>query len=212
MAAGGTGTLREAPGGNAGVLRRLRAETADEHADVERSLDLLDPELTRPRLAVILDRMHAFWTAAEAGLDRWASDSPGDADAVEWPRRRRTALFATDLRNLGAPASAGLPTLRPVDDTDRALGLLYVLEGSTLGGAFIDRHLASLPQFRDVSVRAFSPYGDETGAMWAAFRRVTRARVAAGGDADAVVESARDTFGALAAWCGRVADAEVVSA
>ena len=77
---------------------------------------------------------------------------------------------------------------------------MYVLEGSTLGGAFIDRHLASLPQLAGVRVRAFSPYGAETGAMWHAFRRVARERVAAGGDARSV-DSARATFRALDAWC-----------
>jgi heme oxygenase len=201
MDGGRTGTPRDATAGNDDVLHRLRAETAGEHAAVERNLDLLDAGLTRERLAAVLDRMHSFWLAAETALDRWAAASPGDADAVEWSRRRRATLFATDLANLGTAASGGTPTLPPVDDTDRALGLLYVLEGSTLGGTFIDRHLASLPQLRDVRVHAFSPYGDRTGQMWAAFRRVTRARVAAGGSADDVVESARATFGALSAWC-----------
>ena len=37
--------------------------------------------------------------------------------------------------------------------------------------------------------------------MWHAFRRATRERVASGGDAAAVVAAARQTFGALAAWC-----------
>jgi heme oxygenase len=182
------------------VLRRLRTGTAQEHEDVERTLDLLDPLLGRPRLAGVLGRMHGFWTAAEAGLDEWAARSPGDAAAVEWSRRRRAGLFAADLQTLGG-VPADVPSLPPVPDTDRALGRLYVLEGSTLGGAVIGRHLASLPHLADVEIHAFSPYGSETGAMWAAFRRVTREHVAAGGDADALVDAARDTFRALAAWC-----------
>jgi heme oxygenase len=113
------------------------------------------------------------------------------------------------VRTLGAPPTADGPALPAVPDTDRALGRLYVLEGSTLGGAFIDRHLASLPSLAGVRIRAFSPYGGETGAMWAAFRRVTRERVAAGGDAEAMVDSARETFRALAAWCRPVAAAPV---
>ena len=76
-----------------------------------------------------------------------------------------------------------------------------MLEGSTLGGVFIDRHLATLPELSGVRLRAFSPYGAETGAMWHAFRSATRARVAAGGQAATVVGSARATFAALAVWC-----------
>jgi heme oxygenase (biliverdin-IX-beta and delta-forming) len=41
--------------------------------------------------------------------------------------------------------------------------------------------------------------------MWHAFRHSVRDRVAAGGDADVMVTAARDTFGALAAWCRPVA-------
>ena len=47
----------------------LRTGTATEHAALERSLDLLDPALGRPRLTEVLTRMHGFWLAAEAGLD-----------------------------------------------------------------------------------------------------------------------------------------------
>ena len=185
----------------ADVLRLLRTGTAAGHRDVERTLDLLDPALSRPRLTAVLSRMHGFWLAAEAGLEEWAQRSPADAAAVDWPRRRRAGLFATDLQQLGGQAADGTPGLAPLRGTDQALGRLYVLEGSTLGGAFIDRHLSGLPQFAGVRLRSFSPYGSETGAMWHALRRTTRERVADGGDADAMVASARDTFGALAEWC-----------
>ena len=56
----------------ADVLHLLRTATAAEHEDVERTLDLLDPSLDRPRLTGILTRLHGFWRAAEAGLDGWA--------------------------------------------------------------------------------------------------------------------------------------------
>jgi heme oxygenase len=133
----------------ADVLRMLRTGTASRHDDVERTLDLMDPGLRRSRLVSVLDRLHGFWAAAEAGLDGWAGRQPGDACAVDWPCRRRTALFADELRALGAPASAQRPDLAPVIGTDEALGRMYVLEGSTLGGRLIDRHLAGLPQLAD---------------------------------------------------------------
>jgi len=205
MAAGGDAARRDDRGTDDDVLRLLRTGTAAEHEDVERTLDLLDPSLTRHRLAQVLDAMHGFWRAAEAGLDDWAVRCPADAERVDWPRRRRASLFATDLRELGAPATDATPLLPSVAGTDEALGRMYVLEGSTLGGVFIDRHLAALPELAGVTVGSFSPYGSETGAMWAAFRRTTRARVAAGGDAAAMLASARTTFAGLSGWCGRAA-------
>jgi heme oxygenase len=146
--------------------------------------------------------MHGFWSAAEAGLDRWAARHPADAARLDWAARRRTALFAGDLRTLGARPDGRVPELPPVARTDEALGRMYVLEGSTLGGTFIDRHLAGRAGLTDgARLRAFSPYGERTGAMWHAFRATTRAHVAAGGDAARVVAAARTTFAVLADWC-----------
>ena len=187
--------------GEGDVLGLLRAGTTAEHESVERTLDLLDPHLDRTRLTGVLTRMHGFWRAAEAGLDDWAVRFPSDARAVTWSTRRRAPLFAADLDALGAAPADAEPVLAPVVDTDEALGRLYVLEGSTLGGTFIDRHLTGLPSLSDVRLRAFTPYGAETGAMWHAFRRVARDRVADGGDADAMLTAATRTFRALAVWC-----------
>jgi heme oxygenase len=189
------------------VLRRLRTETAAEHQAVEESLDLLSPDLSRDRLVDVLTRMHGFWQAAEGDLDAWADAHPADAERVDWAARHRSDLFAADLSALGAaPADpADGPQLPAVPDTDAALGRLYVLEGSSLGGVFIDRHLATLPQLAFAGrMSCFSPYGERTGAMWHALRTVTRARVAEGGDAGRVVSAARQTFGALATWCSPV--------
>lgn len=185
----------------ADVLHLLRTGTAAEHASVERTLDLLDPGLDRLRLTGVLDRMHGFWRAAETGLDDWAARFPADAESVTWVDRRRAGLFAADLAALGAPPAGAEPVLAPVTDTDAALGRLYVLEGSTLGGAFIDRHLSGLPSLSGLRLEAFSPYGARTGAMWHAFRRAARDRVAGGGSADAMLAAAAGTFQALAAWC-----------
>jgi heme oxygenase (biliverdin-IX-beta and delta-forming) len=186
----------------ADVLTALRTATAAEHEQVESTLALMDPELHRDRLVAVLARLHAFWSAAETGLDEWARREPAAAGTVDWTRRRRAHLFAGDLQALGAaPQPAPHPELPAVADTDQALGRLYVLEGSTLGGTFISRHLATLPTLGPgARVGAFSPYGSETGAMWHAYRRVTRERVAAGGDADRLVDAAVTTFGALATW------------
>ncbi len=195
-------------GGAGDVLRDLRAATAGEHEQVEDALDLMDPALDRDRLVAVLARLHAFWSAAETGLDDWAARHPDDAAALDWDRRRRTGLYAADLRALGGRPGADddRPVLPAVAGTDEALGRLYVMEGSTLGGTFIDRHLATVPALADAPrLRCFSPYGADTGAMWAAFRRVTRAHVSGSGDAGRVVAAARQTFAVLADWCAPVA-------
>ena len=198
MAAGRTVPATADRGG--GVLRQLREATAAAHAEVEGTLDLLAPDLRLERLMAVMARLHAFWTAAEAGLDEWADRHPDDAARLRWSQRRRAPLFAADLRSLGGRPAPDPPDLPRVPGTDEALGRLYVLEGSTLGGAFIDRHLRLVPHLADVRLQALSPYGERTGAMWHAYRQATRERVAAGGDADRLVGAARATFTALAEW------------
>ena len=71
------------PRGAGDVLRMLRTGTATEHEAVERSLDLLDPAVDRPRLVAVLGRLHGFWLAAEDGLDAWAAAHPADAREIE---------------------------------------------------------------------------------------------------------------------------------
>lgn len=188
------------------VMLQLRTATAAEHQHLEETLDLLDPALTPDRLAAVLGRMHSFWTTAEAGLDAWAAARPDDATDVDWAARRRADLFAADLDALGARTHGGPgPDLPAPASTDEALGTMYVLEGSTLGGVFIDRHLATLPALAGIGrLSAFSPYGERTGAQWAAFRRSVRDHVARGGDPDALVGAARRTFTVMAAWCSEV--------
>jgi heme oxygenase (biliverdin-IX-beta and delta-forming) len=188
----------------ADVLQSLRTATAHEHERVESTLDLMSPALDLARLTAVLTLLHGFWQAAEDGLDGWAEREPDDAAGIDWPRRRRSALFAADLRALGTePTSENRPELPAVAGTDEALGRLYVLEGSTLGGTFISRHLATLPDLAATGpLRAFSPYGPDTGAMWHAFRRFTRERTE---DPQRVVAAAGTTFRTLAEWCAPVA-------
>ena len=188
--------------GGRDVLLRLREATARDHERVEESLELMDPGLDPARLIAAMARLHGFWQAAEDGLAGWADRCPADAVRLDWAQRRRAHLYAADLAALGGTPAPDAPPLPPVRDTDEALGRLYVLEGATLGGTFIDRHLAALPALAGVRLRAFSPYGERTGAMWHAFRRFTRRHVADGGDADRVVAAACATFAALAGWVG----------
>ena len=65
---------------------------------------------------------------------------------------------------------ASEPAASPLASFAETLGAAYVIEGSTLGGAFIHRHLASLLKLDDgQGIRFFDCYGTETGARWKQF-------------------------------------------
>lgn len=175
------------------------------HGRVEDLLGLTAADLTRPRLRAIVGRLSGFWGAAEQRLDAWATEWPQAADALQWPLRRRSQLFADDLLLLGEAGRPTAATRLPVaTSTAEALGVLYVLEGSSLGGQIINHALAA----RDVADPLFgfqlsglAPYGNATGPMWQGFRRFVVGWVDAGGSPPAMIDAAAETFAALESWC-----------
>jgi len=76
--------------------------------------------------------------AVEAALDSVGADRV----LPDWPARRRAALLLADLDDLGA--SAPIAATPPVIANDAAaLGAIYVLEGSRLGGQVLKRSVAT---------------------------------------------------------------------
>jgi heme oxygenase len=181
------------------LLTRLRRETAQAHARLERELDLLRAPASRRRFARLLGRFHGFHLVWEPVVARALRD-----DTFFAPRHRGD-LLRTDLRALGldereiaalpaCEAAAGLATTRAA-----AIGSLYVLEGSTLGGQVIGRALAGAPWLPPGGLRYFDPYGRETGTLWRQFR--SWAEAAAPPDAaPEIVAAARATFDLLHDW------------
>jgi heme oxygenase len=190
-----------------GLLQALRSMTAVSHQRVEDSLDLTDPALTVQRLGTVVVRLGAFFGAAQAGLDTWAQTCQRDAAALQWPVRRRLDRFGADAAVLGVTPTElrpPAPALPVVSGTAQALGRLYVLEGSTLGGRVINRAFARrTPGDPLVGVRlsGLDPYGEATGAMWHGLRRFTTAWAGSDQRRDEVVHAAVSTFAALDAWC-----------
>ena len=183
--------------GSCGLLlhARLRTETAPAHERLERSLDLLSQPLDRDRFTALLVRFHGFHRAWEPAL---AGCLP--ADFVPGPR---LPLIEQDLETLGLadhtvgaiPCCAQAASLG--DHPDTALGSVYVLEGSTLGGRVISHHFGEAPWWPPAGLRYFDPYGDATASRW---RQTLAQLAAAGGDADRIVAGALRTFEILQHW------------
>ncbi len=125
-------------------------------------------------------------------------------DAPFFDPRRRLAHLAADLRILGFDDATiqilPCPRLAPPRDRAEAFGALYVLEGSTLGGQVIAKHIGrQLGLTAECGCRYYAAHGRETGAMWKAFRQ-RLAEEATRGEADAIVISATATFDAMRHW------------
>lgn len=174
---------------------RLRAATAAAHEALEDALDLLRLPLDAQRFRRVLAGFHGFHRAWEPAIAR-------RLPAALVPRPR-LPLIEQDLRALGwGDAELGAialcaPAAALADSADSALGSLYVLEGSTLGGRVIMRQVGAAAWCPPQGLRYFDPYGAETTARW----RATLVHLAdARGDSDRIVAGAVRTFEMLREW------------
>jgi heme oxygenase len=125
--------------------------------------------------------------------------------ASELKTRSRLQQLRHDLKTLGlADADISRVPLcsdahRVTTDEARALGSFYVLEGSTLGGQLITRHLSSAPSFPAQGLSYFNPYGARTGEMWRSFKRWLEIQ-AEHHSVNDILSGARGTFGVLQTW------------
>ena len=185
------------------ILSRLRLETRADHDAIDRTLDFTSPSLTRAGYLHRLTQFFGFYQPLEALL---LARSKSGAGVWFRPRIGKTALLEQDLAFFGtAPHTLlqcrELPRLETAADL---LGCLYVMEGATLGGRVISRHLrAHLGVLPETGGRFFQGYGEDTRKMWMAMREALVTSVLNVDTADRVVTSATATFTSLRHWCER---------
>lgn len=183
------------------ILSRLRTETREQHLSIEGSLKLMDADLSLNEYALKLERFYGYYKPIEAQI--FGLGSPL-AKCFDLQQRRKTPLLDADLMALGRQNMAQLSLCRHLPSFNLAaeyFGCMYVLEGATLGGQVISRHLhAKLSVTPQSGGRFFNGYGQRTGVMWGEFRRAISAVVFERDDEDAAVISARTTFATLQHW------------
>lgn len=178
------------------MIDRLRSETRDLHHAIERDLDLNCYLASRAAYRALLTGWWGFLAAFEPAVAAMLEP------AFHAPRRK-LHLLRQDLQALGLAAATidRLPiceSFPPPASEAEALGALYVIEGSTLGGQLIARRAIDLLG-PDVPLAFLRPYGPAVGAMWRAFRMHLLDRVALQAE-DIAIASARATFVQLSSW------------
>ncbi len=178
---------------------RLRADTRLEHLATEEAMPLMRAAITRAEYECILRRLRSVVTRWET----WAEAHAPEDLAGMVRARRRGSLIERDLQSLGIAhdqnsvhfEAARIPGLESKSKTFRSafLGAMYVVEGSTLGGQQIARHVeAVLGLNATFGAGYFRGYGELTADMWRQFKAV----LAAVPDAESgvVIAAARAMF------------------
>ncbi|WPV01778.1 biliverdin-producing heme oxygenase [Mucilaginibacter sp. cycad4] len=113
-------------------------------------------------------------------------------------QRRNSSFLKSDIEALGGDINS-LPetTVPEINNLIQALGALYVMEGSIMGGSIIVQMLAKGGITGGVSF--FSGYGPATGQMWGAFISILNASAANDEEETTAAHTANDTFNHFAA-------------
>jgi len=179
------------------ILKHLRSETQAHHSALESRIPLMDPALSLAGYRRLLARFYGYYLPLEARLVAW---SKAEARGLDYAERVKVSELECDLIALGdtagtiarLPRCAALPALTTEAE---ALGCLYVVEGSTLGGQVITRRLLA-----ENGVAFFNGYGAETGPRWKAFGAWLEERASQLDQDDAIIEGANETFRTLGEW------------
>lgn len=157
------------------LQRQLRSATHAAHVRLNHH-PLLN-QVTRPTLerwhyTLILQAYWSFYQVAEAHIR--ACLASGMTSFI-YTDRYKTDWLAQDLCHFGlTPGSAGccpftLDLVKP-KNTAELIGMMYPLEGSTLGGQVISKHLVRNLDVTGISGgRFFNGYGDQTERFWLEF-------------------------------------------
>ncbi|WP_259015212.1 biliverdin-producing heme oxygenase [Emticicia fluvialis] len=179
------------------ILSKLRSETGVLHTELEKtalSKALLEENVSMENYLLYLQKMRSVVDFYENCVFPVLIDTLADL-----PRRRRLEMIDHDLNRLSAkPIEQDVFNIQNAGGhppVPYALGCMYVMEGSTLGGRIIlkhiEKHLGLLPSG---GASFFEGYGAETGQLWKSFL-TTLQTYSLQNDADAaIVAGATDTF------------------
>ncbi len=150
------------------ISTQLKAATADLHQEVENKMSavLFQDDLRPESYQQLLAGMYSVYEDMENAVCRFPSlnELMTDRSKLKW--------LESDLLFLSH--QTGFTPSRPPSDSlqveeGTAWGMMYVMEGATLGGAVISRHLANYSWVSDDCLSFFVSYGDQRGKMWKAF-------------------------------------------
>jgi heme oxygenase len=174
------------------LTERLKEQTKTNHQLLEKKLiGKMRSIRSINDYADLLSLFYRFFGGLEKAIVKHLDQSL----IPDYDTRRKTSALSADLIEMGAmiPAVARFAELPVIHTHHQALGALYVIEGSTLGGKVISKMISQqLPSTDGHGLTFFNSYGDNTLEMWERFKVVIDAPANLPGDD--VIRAANETF------------------
>lgn len=181
-------------------LAHLRQATAAQHKQLEAtniSANLLRADVSKEMYMNYLAHMQGVIAFAEQQVYPTLAHLFADM-----PSRQKLAAINSDMDVLAQQVP--LPQSKPLNSgmKDRgvatAMGYMYVIEGSTLGGRILLKHIKNtLGYDEQAGARFFSGYGAETGTLWKSFLAVLTSYAVREGQEEEVIKGANQAFAAI---------------
>jgi heme oxygenase len=156
------------------LLEILKVKTQPLHDRIEQSLNLFERVRTPHDHLAILEKHYGFLKPIEFRL----AQIPEVVSVFDFEQRLKIPMLLKDFEyfELRESQIAQIPIcpltqLSAPFDLSVAVGVLYVLEGSTLGGRIITEQFSQrLGLTAQQGLRFYASYGDQLGPMWRNFR------------------------------------------
>jgi heme oxygenase len=185
------------------VLTALREATGQTHKAVEKLTPFFRADFGRPSYLRWLDLMHGFYRVVDRTVDQSSFIT-----ACGWHYAARCELIAQDLAFLAdrPPEDPADPTgilapLQTFGTSGEVAGMLYVVEGSSLGSKVL---LGVLGKSTGVTAASgasfFAPNGDNPLPRWVKYVQLLKNLSCIPGNEQDVVHGARTTFTVLHNW------------
>jgi heme oxygenase len=181
------------------IRNDLSAATSLLHRRLEARLPFATTDVAVYRRT--LQAYYGFYQPLECLL----ADSAPRISGIDWARRIKAPALRRDLRVLGLTSLEidTLPqcqTLPHMHSEAQTFGVLYVIEGATLGGqALRDLIKTNLDLDTDTGAEFMNVYGSNTDALWRAFL-ARLVELHEPGDTAQAVAMAQQTFICFETW------------
>ena len=184
------------------VLQELRASTHTRHVALEKRLPFFSDTLDLERYTRLISAYYGFYCELENRL----LHSPWNVDGFDLHQRFKTPALCKDLQALGVSIQplALCDTLPALHSPACMLGVLYVLEGATLGGNVLRKQMSERLGLDAHNGCAFLyVYGEATGRQWKAFMDFLGSVPLDAQARGEAVQAARSTFSCFEQWLER---------
>ncbi len=178
-------------------LDRLRSKTSHSHKKLESlpiSASIVSPDVTRAAYVYYLVLMHDIVKETEEKIFPILDDVIADLD-----ERRKLPLLENDLIFLDHRKHHTIPVFgnKPIS-VAFALGMMYTVEGSSLGGRFILKNIQNALGYDEQNgAQYFAGYANKTGNYWKSFLNVLMAYEHENNAADEIIAGAEFAFRAI---------------